>query len=129
MTAGEPEAASATAPRTGRQAPEHGDPTSVPLNLVMAALAEPMRLEVVRALAAHPDWSLTCGAFDLPVGKAARSHHFRVLRQAGLIEQRDVGSHRLNRLRRAEFDHAFPGLLDLVLDRPDRVDTGSDPDA
>lgn len=55
------------------------------------------------------------GTFELPVSKATRSHHFSVLRAAGLIEQRDDGPRRLNRLRREEFDHAFPGLLGLVL--------------
>ncbi len=38
-----------------------------------------------------------------------------MLRNAGLLEQRDEGSRKVNRLRRAEFDARFPGLLDLVL--------------
>jgi DNA-binding transcriptional ArsR family regulator len=49
------------------------------------------------------------------VTKATRSHHFAVLREAGLIEQRDEGPRRLDRLRRPEFEEAFPGLLELVL--------------
>lgn len=51
----------------------------------------------------------------MPVGKAALSHHFSVLRGAGLVEQRDQGPKRVNRLRREEFDARFPGLLELVL--------------
>ncbi|WP_159060344.1 helix-turn-helix domain-containing protein [Streptomyces griseoruber] len=43
------------------------------------------------------------------------SHHFAVLPAAGLVEQRDEGPRRVNRLRRQEFDARFPGLLDLVL--------------
>ena len=73
-----------------------------------------------RELAAVPEWTKACGTFDLPVAKATRSHHFAVLRAAGLIEQRDEGSRRLNRLRRPEFDAAFPGLLDLVLSHAGR---------
>ena len=42
-------------------------------------------------------------------------HHFTVLRAAGLVEQRDEGPRRVNRLRRTEFDARFPGLLELVL--------------
>jgi len=42
-------------------------------------------------------------AFTVPVGKAAPSHHFTVLRAAGLVEQRDQGPKRLHRLRREEF--------------------------
>ncbi len=107
--------------RGGRRAPEHADPASVPVTLALAALSDPVRLAIVRELAAAQEWSLTCGSFDVPVGKAARSHHFTILRQAGVIEQRDDGAHRLNRLRRREFDEAFPGLLDLVLRRPGPV--------
>ena len=43
------------------------------------------------------------------------SHHFAVLRDTGLLERRDEGARRLNRLRRAEFAQRFPGLLELVL--------------
>ncbi len=49
------------------------------------------------------------------MGKATLSHHFSVLREAGLLEQRDEGARRTIRLRRAEFDERFPGLLALVL--------------
>jgi DNA-binding transcriptional ArsR family regulator len=90
----------------------------VPLIAALAALADPVRLAMVRELGGVEDWELTCGSFDVPVGKAARSHHFTVLREAGVIEQRDEGPCRVNRLRRPEFDERFPGLLDLAL-RPD----------
>jgi DNA-binding transcriptional ArsR family regulator len=93
----------------------HNDPSDVPLQDALEAIADPIRRAILRDLAAHPDWTRTCGTFDLPVGKATRSHHFTVLRAAGLIEQRDAGSKRLNRLRRPEFDRAFPGLLDAIL--------------
>jgi hypothetical protein len=63
----------------------------------------------------------------VPVGKAALSHHFAVLRSSGLIEQRDLGARRVNRLRRAEFDARFPGLLDLVL-REAELQPGSQQD-
>jgi DNA-binding transcriptional ArsR family regulator len=49
------------------------------------------------------------------VSSATRSHHFAILREAGLIEQREDGRRRLNRLRRVEFNAVFPGLLDLAL--------------
>lgn len=81
----------------------------------LAALADPVRLAIVRELAARPEWALACGSFDVPVGKAGLSHHLAVLRAAGLLEQRDEGPRRVNRLRRPEFDDRFPGLLELVL--------------
>ncbi|MFI8963889.1 ArsR/SmtB family transcription factor [Streptomyces sp. NPDC053493] len=98
-----------------RAAPEHTHPDDVPVLTALAALADPVRLTLVRELAASETWSRACGSFDVPVGKAALSHHFAVLRAAGLVEQRDQGPKRVNRLRRTEFDARFPGLLDLVL--------------
>ncbi|WP_020120638.1 helix-turn-helix transcriptional regulator [Streptomyces canus] len=98
-----------------RTAPEHTHPDDVPVLTALAALADPVRLTLVRELSGSPEWSRACGSFDVPVGKAALSHHFTVLRAAGLVEQRDEGPRRVNRLRRAEFDARFPGLLELVL--------------
>ncbi|MGI5402041.1 ArsR/SmtB family transcription factor [Streptomyces sp. CA-135486] len=98
-----------------RPAPEHTHPADVPLLYALDALADPVRIQLVRELAASEEWTRTCGSFDVPVRKAAISHHFSVLRAAGLVEQRDMGPKRVNRLRRPEFDARFPGLLDLVL--------------
>jgi DNA-binding transcriptional ArsR family regulator len=98
-----------------RTAPEHTHPDDVPVLTALAALADPVRIALVRELASSPEWTRSCGSFDVPVGKAALSHHFSVLRGAGLVEQRDEGPRRVNRLRRPEFDTRFPGLLDLIL--------------
>jgi DNA-binding transcriptional ArsR family regulator len=98
-----------------RAAPEHTHPGEVPVQAALAALADPVRVRLVRELAGSDDWTRSCGSFDVPVGKAALSHHFAVLRGAGLVEQRDEGPRRVNRLRREEFDTRFPGLLALVL--------------
>lgn len=98
-----------------RAAPDHTHPDDVPVETALAALADPVRATLVRELADSAEWSRSCGSFDVPVGKAALSHHFAVLRAAGLVEQRDEGPRRVNRLRREEFDARFPGLLALVL--------------
>ncbi|MEU6912888.1 ArsR/SmtB family transcription factor [Streptomyces olindensis] len=98
-----------------RAAPVHTDPEDVSVLTALSALADPVRIQLVRELAGSPVWTRSCGSFDVPVGKAALSHHFSVLRGAGLVEQRDEGPKRVNRLRREEFDARFPGLLDLVL--------------
>lgn len=110
--------------RGHRPAPEHTNPDEVPLTAALAALADPVRLHLVRELARSADWERTCGTFNVSIGKAALSHHFAVLRDAGLLEQRDAGTKRANRLRRAEFDRRFPGLLDAVL-REDEPANGS----
>ena len=102
-----------------RALPVHRDPAEVSLETALLALADPVRRTLIRELAAEEDWRRPCGSFDVPVTKATLSRHFTVLREAGLLEQRDVGARRLNRLRRPEFDARFPGLLDLVLREED----------
>jgi DNA-binding transcriptional ArsR family regulator len=82
---------------------------------VLHALSDPQRLSIVRGLAACSE-PKRCGAFDLAVTKSTLTHHFRVLREAGVIEQREEGTARLNALRREDLDVRFPGLLDAVLD-------------
>ncbi|WEO93534.1 ArsR family transcriptional regulator [Streptomyces sp. FXJ1.172] len=98
-----------------RAAPVHTDPRDVSVLTALSAVADPVRLTLIRELAGSADWTRSCGSFDVPVGKAALSHHFSVLRDAGLVEQRDEGPRRVNRLRREEFEARFPGLLDLLL--------------
>jgi DNA-binding transcriptional ArsR family regulator len=49
------------------------------------------------------------------VSKATRSHHFRVLREAGVTHTRLEGTHRHVSLRREDLDARFPGLLGAVL--------------
>jgi DNA-binding transcriptional ArsR family regulator len=83
------------------------------LERVLHALSDPVRLRIVTALADKGE--STCGSFDVPVTKSTCTHHFRVLREAGIIRQRQVGTTRLNELCRAELDSSFPGLLDTIL--------------
>jgi DNA-binding transcriptional ArsR family regulator len=79
---------------------------------VLHALSDPARLEIVRALAAEGERQ--CGSFDLGLTKATRSHHFKVLREAGLTHTRVEGTARYVTVRREDIDARFPGLLDAV---------------
>jgi DNA-binding transcriptional ArsR family regulator len=85
---------------------------AIELAAVLHALSDPARLEIVRALAAEGERQ--CGSFDLGLTKATRSHHFKVLREAGLTRTRVEGTARYVTLRRDELDARFPGLLDAV---------------
>ncbi len=91
----------------------HPATTEIELAGVLQALSDPMRLRIVVALATADE--LSCKSIDLPVVKSTCTHHFRVLREAGVIRQRHEGTSRLNSLRRADLDTRFPGLLDAVL--------------
>jgi len=97
----------------------HPSADEMELGTIFAALADPLRRRVVLALAQEPDdGERSCSSFDLPVTKATRTHHFRVLRESGLIWQRNCGNGRMNRLRREDLDRRFPGLIALVLADP-----------
>ncbi|MEU1038555.1 ArsR/SmtB family transcription factor [Streptomyces sp. NPDC005551] len=84
------------------------------LESVLHALSDPMRLRVVRELAADGG-ELSCSRFDLPVTKSTTTHHFRVLRESGVIRQVYRGTAKMNELRQDDLDVLFPGLLDSVL--------------
>ncbi len=81
---------------------------------VLHALSDPVRLMIVAELARR-EGEFTCGSFELPVTKSTCTHHFKVLREAGVIQQRPQGTMRLNRLRREDLEARFPGLLETVL--------------
>ncbi|MFI9230679.1 ArsR/SmtB family transcription factor [Streptomyces rimosus] len=91
----------------------HPDERDFDLFAVMNALTDPVRLSIVLRLA--DESAVPCGTFDLPIAKSALSRHLRVLREAGVISQRDEGTRRVNSLRAQELERRFPGLLDLVL--------------
>jgi DNA-binding transcriptional ArsR family regulator len=83
---------------------------------VLQALSDPVRLEIVRQLAGcSAGGELKCGQVELPVTKSTASHHFRILLAAGVVAERAQGTSKFLRLRRAELEERFPGLLDSVL--------------
>ncbi|HEX3540269.1 MAG TPA: helix-turn-helix domain-containing protein [Acidimicrobiales bacterium] len=92
----------------------HPAPEEIRLTDVLHALSDPIRLDLVRQLDACAG-ERTCGSFDLPIAKSTSTHHWRVLRESGLVVTREEGTKRYQRLRRAEIDARFPGLLDSVL--------------
>ncbi len=77
------------------------------------ALSDPVRLDIIRHLAREQEAS--CAALDGGRPKSSMSHHFRVLREAGLVYAKPTGVTHMNSLRREELERRFPGLLDAVL--------------
>jgi len=92
----------------------HPDRDEIELAGVLHALSDPHRLEIVRALAEDSE-PRPCGTMELGLSKSTMTHHFRTLRETGVIEQHRDGTARLTSLRRADLDARFPGLLDAVL--------------
>ena len=92
----------------------HPERDEIELPGVLHALSDPQRLEIVRELARAAE-PLPCGAIELGVAKSTMTHHFRVLREAGVIRQERAGTTKQTTLRREDLDARFPGLLDAVL--------------
>jgi DNA-binding transcriptional ArsR family regulator len=79
----------------------------------MYALSDPARVEIVRRLARSG--AMTCNELNLNRPKSSMSHHFKILRDAGLIETRIEGKEHFNTLRTAELEKRFRGLLKSIL--------------
>ena len=103
----------------------HLNRADLSLPTVLYALSDPVRLRIVQMLATGEERA--CGTFGLPLAKATISHHFKVLREAGVIAMRPVGTQHLSSLRRADLDARFPGLLDAVLGATDPGLAAADP--
>lgn len=91
----------------------HPDRKDISLPGVLYALGDPIRLEIVKRLAAKGEQ--TCGALEVPIAKSTLSYHFRVLRESGILYCRKEGTQHINSLRREDLNALFPGLLDTVL--------------
>jgi DNA-binding transcriptional ArsR family regulator len=102
----------------------HPDRAQISLAGVLYALGDPVRLEVVRRLAVEGE--LACAALDCgaiaqgatakPIAKSTMSHHFKILRESGVIYTRKEGTQHINSLRREDLEAQFPGLLEIVLE-------------
>jgi DNA-binding transcriptional ArsR family regulator len=96
---------------------EHTLPAVQPvasLQQVLAALADPVRLEMVRRLA-ESDEPIACSDLYADISKSTASHHFKTLREAGLTERVVIGGQTYQRLRSREVEDALPGVLASVV--------------
>lgn len=93
--------------------PHHPSREQIRLDAVLTALGHPLRLEVLTVIADGGEYP--CGAIVEGVSKSTLTHHWRVLRESGVINQRASGRTLLISLRRDDLDALFPGLLDSVL--------------
>lgn len=92
---------------------KHPSPDELLLERVLYALSDSIRLDIVRHLARVQ--AATCGELDGGRPKSTVSHHFKVLREAGLVFTENTGTTHMNTLRRADIESRFPGLLSAIL--------------
>jgi DNA-binding transcriptional ArsR family regulator len=91
------------------------DASALRLEAVLYALSDPVRLHIVRNLAQRGELACYAAVAGLDIAKSTQSHHYRILREAGVIAQRKEGVCFISSLRKEELDARFPGLLDAVL--------------
>lgn len=89
--------------------------SEVDLVSVLSALADPIRLSIVRTLADGRPHPKTADEWQVDVHKSTLSHHFRILREAGLTRTLIEGRTHAIQLRREELDERFPGLIASVV--------------
>ena len=92
------------------------------ITAVLYALSDEVRLEIVRVL--HRRGPCACGEFEIDRPKSSLSHHFRVLRESGVVATERQGTALMNTLRREDLDARFPKLLDAVLDAEEAATKG-----
>ncbi len=98
---------------------KHPEIAEFVLERVLYALSDSIRLEIVRHLARVE--CATCGELDGGRPKSTVSHHFKVLREAGLVRTESNGTTHINTLRSADIEQRFPGLLSAILAQHDKL--------
>jgi DNA-binding transcriptional ArsR family regulator len=89
---------------------------NIDLAELFAALGNPRRLELVRAIADGAERD--CSDLRGPTPKSTMTHHWKTLRNAGAIWQRPEGRAFRVQLRREDLEVRFPGLLDAIFNTP-----------
>jgi DNA-binding transcriptional ArsR family regulator len=94
----------------------HPERDQIRIEDVLAALGSPVRLAAVRVLDGGGEHNCTSVLAELGVSaKSTMTHHWRVLRDSGVIWQRPSGRENLLSLRREDLDARYPGLLRAIL--------------
>jgi DNA-binding transcriptional ArsR family regulator len=83
---------------------------------VLYALSDPLRLRIVAQLAAATaEMSCSDCSVGEDVAKSTQSHHFKVLREAGVTRTTPRGARLMITLRREDLEARFPGFLEATL--------------
>ncbi|CAP54931.1 ArsR/SmtB family transcription factor [Gluconacetobacter diazotrophicus] len=93
----------------------HTDPTDIDLPTLMTAFTDPVRLQIIGILDRQGETPCAAIYQEIGISKSGASHHFRVLRETGILLSRKLGRDSYASLRSSEMEAAFPGVLDTVL--------------
>ncbi|WP_237154614.1 ArsR/SmtB family transcription factor [Oryzibacter oryziterrae] len=104
----------------------HPATDDITLTGVLAALGDPVRLRIVRKLHCQKD-GLSCHGATPCEGLAPStlSHHFRILRESGVVRTSKVGVSHINVLRAEDLEMRFPGVLQTILGQSPEKDAAA----
>lgn len=91
----------------------HPEASEITLPVLLGALSDATRLEMVHRLADGNEHDSLTLADDLP--RSTLTYHTRILREAGVTTTRAEGRACLIALRRNDVETRFPGLLTALL--------------
>lgn len=94
---------------------EHPSTQNISLPKVLAALSDPIRLEMLRRLSDGQEHDSITLADDLP--RSTLTYHTRILRESGVTWTRGEGRMCLISLRTRDLDARFPGLLSALVEQ------------
>lgn len=101
----------------------HPSKDDITLTGVLGALADPMRLRILKTLMMKDGCKSCSEAIPVPgMAKSTLSNHFRILREAGLIRTSKRGVEHRNTVRLEDMQERFPGLLKMILKFADQSD-------
>jgi DNA-binding transcriptional ArsR family regulator len=84
---------------------------------VLAALSDPVRLEMVRRMYAGGGPTPCAQLYD-GISKSTASHHFKILREAGVIDRSVISGQTHQDLRLDDVESTYPGVLSSILAVP-----------
>ncbi|MBF6191252.1 helix-turn-helix domain-containing protein [Nocardia implantans] len=102
-----------------RDADQQAPPVAA-LPVVLSALQDPVRLEMVRRLS-NAGTAVRCGALYEVINKSTATHHFKILREAGVIERLTIDGQTCQRLRADDLESALPGLVATIVAAANRA--------
>ena len=95
------------------RAVSHPPADQLDLSLILDALSDPIRREIVLRLTRCGEAG--CSSFSDYAPKTNLSYHFTKLREAGIIRVRQESTQRFISLRLDELESRFPGVLTSII--------------
>jgi DNA-binding transcriptional ArsR family regulator len=104
----------------------HPATEDITLTGILSALGDPVRLRIVRKLNGETG-GLSCNGATPCEGLAPStlSHHFRILRESGVVRTSKAGVSHINVLRSEDLEARFPGVLNAILGQSPEKDAAN----